>query len=62
MCVCVGSNLLTVAIATPVGVALCVVVLVLVMVIVVLAWRHHRRSGQYEFHRMTFSDVKKEET
>lgn len=58
--VCVGSNLLTVAIATPVGVALCVVVLVLVVVIVVLAWRHHRRSGQYEFHRMTFSDVKEE--
>jgi len=54
--------LLTVAIATPMGVALCVVVLVLVMVVVVLAWRHHRRSGQYEFHRMTFSDVKKEET
>ena len=56
--------MLTVAIATPMGVALCVVVLVLVMVIliVMLAWRHRRRSGQYEFHRMTFSDVKKEET
>ena len=60
--VCVGSNLLKVAIATPVGVAICVVVLVLVVVIVVLAWRHHRRSGQYEFHRLTFSDVKEEET
>ena len=54
--------MLKVAIATPVGVAICVVVLVLVVVIVVLAWRHHRRSGQYEFHRLTFSDVKEEET
>ena len=42
----------------PVSLGLFLVVVGVVVVTVVLVWRRCKRSGQYHFHRMRFSEVK----
>ena len=52
-----GSQL-TVAVVIPVSLGLCLAVVAVAVVTVVLVWRRCKRSGQYQFHRMRFSEVK----
>ena len=58
VCIHIGSELLAVAVATPVGVVLCLVILVPVVIIaVLLVWKRHRQRSQYGFQQLKFSEV-----
>ena len=53
----IGSELLPVAIATPVGVVLCLMVVPVVIIAVLLVWKRHRQRRQYGFQQLKFSEV-----
>jgi len=53
-----GGSQLTIAVVIPVSLGLFLVLVGVVVVTVVLVWRRCKRSGQYHFHRMRFSEVK----